>query len=101
MRKRSLLLLGAAVAVSMTACGTQKAAEETTSAAAAESGIYTPGTYTGTAEGYNGPVALDVTFSDSAITDIQIKNNHGIHTSDPVVFRERKNCIGFLFSPVI
>ena len=35
------------------------------------------------------------------ITDIQIKNNHGIHTSNPVVFRERQNCIRFLFSPVI
>ncbi len=36
---------------------------------------YTPGTYTGVATGYNGPVELDVTFSDSAITDIQIKTS--------------------------
>ena len=36
---------------------------------------YTAGTYTGTAEGYNGPVSLDVTFSEDAITDIQINSS--------------------------
>ena len=30
------------------------------------------GTYTGSAKGYNGPVSLKVTFSDSAITDIKV-----------------------------
>lgn len=35
---------------------------------------FTAGTYTGTGEGYLGPVSLDVTFSDSAITDIQINS---------------------------
>lgn len=33
---------------------------------------YTAGTYTGTAEGYNGEVKLDVTFSDTAIVDIKV-----------------------------
>lgn len=33
---------------------------------------FTPGTYTGTAEGYNGPVSLDVTFDENGITDIQV-----------------------------
>ena len=36
---------------------------------------YTAGTYTGTGEGYNGPVTLDVTFSDDAITDIEVKDS--------------------------
>lgn len=36
---------------------------------------YTAGTYTGTAQGYNGPVSLDVTFSEDAITDIQINTS--------------------------
>jgi fumarate reductase flavoprotein subunit len=44
---------------------------ETTEANDAEL-TFTAGTYTGTAEGYNGPVELDVTFSDTAVTDIQI-----------------------------
>lgn len=33
---------------------------------------FTPGTYTGTAEGYNGPVSLSVTFDETSITDIQV-----------------------------
>ncbi len=33
------------------------------------------GTYTGTAEGYNGSVSLEVTFSESGITDIQLKDS--------------------------
>ncbi len=36
---------------------------------------YTAGTYTGTGTGYNGEVTLDVTFSDSAITDIQVNTS--------------------------
>lgn len=36
---------------------------------------YTAGTYTGTGEGYNGTVTLDVTFSDDAITDIEVKDS--------------------------
>lgn len=36
---------------------------------------YTAGTYTGTGEGYNGPVVLEVTFSEDAITDIQVKES--------------------------
>lgn len=33
---------------------------------------FTPGAYQGTADGYNGPVTLSVTFSDSAVTGIEI-----------------------------
>ncbi len=36
---------------------------------------FTPGTYTGNAQGYNGPVALDVTFDEKGITDIQINTS--------------------------
>ncbi|MCD8083079.1 MAG: FAD-dependent oxidoreductase [Clostridiales bacterium] len=36
---------------------------------------YTAGTYTGTGAGYNGDVVLDVTFSDDAITDIQVNSS--------------------------
>ena len=33
---------------------------------------FTPGTYTGTAEGYNGPVELSVTFDEGAVTGIEV-----------------------------
>ena len=33
---------------------------------------FTAGTYTGTAQGYNGPVSLSVTFDETSITDIQL-----------------------------
>lgn len=36
---------------------------------------YTAGTYTGTGEGYNGPVTLDVTFSEEGITDIKVNTS--------------------------
>ncbi len=36
---------------------------------------FTAGTYTGTGEGYKGEVKLDVTFSDTAITDIQVNTS--------------------------
>lgn len=37
---------------------------------------FTAGTYTGTADGYNGPVALDVTFDEKGITDIQVNSSN-------------------------
>ncbi len=36
---------------------------------------YTAGTYTGTGEGYNGTVTLDVTFSEDGIEDIEVKES--------------------------
>lgn len=45
---------------------------------------YKAGTYSGTAQGMNGPVVLDVTFSDSAITDIQVQSHkETAHVGDP------------------
>ena len=36
---------------------------------------YEAGTYTGTAEGYNGPVTLGVTFSKDGIEDIEVTDS--------------------------
>lgn len=33
---------------------------------------YRPGTYTGTAEGHNGDLSVEVTVSESAITDVKV-----------------------------
>ena len=38
-------------------------------------GAYTPGTYEATAEGLNGPVTVDVTFSEDAIVDVTVKEH--------------------------
>ncbi len=48
--------------------------------AAASSGenvavTYTAGTYTGASEGYNGPVKLDVTFTEDGISEIAVKES--------------------------
>ena len=69
---------GATITSDAVKSAAQAAIDQATGAASAEAGelSYTAGTYTGTGEGYNGPVLLDVTFSDSAITDIQV-NSHG------------------------
>ena len=37
-----------------------------------ESGIYTPGTYTGEADGFGGTVTVTVTVDANAITDVQV-----------------------------
>lgn len=45
---------------------------------------YTAGTYEGTAMGMNGPVTLEVTFSNDAITDIKVKSSkETAHVGDP------------------
>ena len=46
-----------------------------TGAVAEQTALFTAGTYEGTAQGNNGPVAVAVSVSDSAITDIQIGDN--------------------------
>ena len=55
---------------------------------------FRPGTYTGTAKGYNGDVLLNVTFSENSIKDIQIAaSKETAHVGDsayPVVFEAIK-----------
>ena len=65
-----------------TSTGAKEAAAKAIAAAmgeevASEGGpvSYTAGTYTGEADGYNGKVVLDVTFSEDAITDIQVNSS--------------------------
>lgn len=55
--------------------GTSAEAEETTEAAAS-SGSLTAGTYTGIGQGKNGDVKVEVTFTESEITDIKV-TEHG------------------------
>ena len=73
--KRTLSLLLAFVMVLGLASCFGNTAQETTAAATAaseETGIYTPGTYTGTAAGKNGDVKVEVTFSANAIDSVKV-----------------------------
>ncbi len=53
---------------------------------------FVPGTYTGTSKGYNGPVALKVTFSDKAITEIAVagskETEHVGDSAYPILFKD-------------
>ncbi|MCM1231823.1 MAG: FAD-dependent oxidoreductase [Ruminococcus flavefaciens] len=64
---------------SLTSAGVKEAVADAIAQAKGESSSdaagelsFTAGTYTGTAAGYNGPVSLNVTFSDSAVTAVEI-----------------------------
>lgn len=73
--KRTLsLLLAFAMVLGLAACGGNTAQETTAAATAAseEAGIYTPGTYTGTAAGKNGDVKVEVTFSANTIDSVKV-----------------------------
>ena len=73
--KRTLsLLLAFVMVLGLAACGGNTARETTAAATAAseEAGIYTPGTYTGTAAGKNGDVKVEVTFSANAIDSVKV-----------------------------
>ena len=52
---------------------TQPAATE--APAAEETALYTPGTYTATASGRNGPVTVEVTFSENAIISAEVTDH--------------------------
>ena len=80
MKKLVSCLLASMVAVSLAGCsssGTASAAATSapSESAAASAASYKAGTYTGSAEGHNGTVSVDVTFTDDAISSIEIKEN--------------------------
>ncbi len=65
---------GATISCNAVNAAVQKCLDEA-SGAAAWDGSYTAGTYTATAAGHNGPLTLEVTFSESAITDIKVTDH--------------------------
>ena len=73
MKRFVSLMLVFGMVLALAACGAKPA--ETTAAtteAAAEEGIYTPGTYTGVGTGKNGDVKVEVTFSANAIESVKV-----------------------------
>ena len=71
MKKALALLLSCALAVSVTACGSTSSSSNQETAMS-----YTPGTYTVTTPGMKGDMTVDVTFSEDAITDIKVVDQH-------------------------
>lgn len=65
---------GATVSSNAVKAAVQKCLDEA-SGAAAWDGSYTAGTYTATATGRNGALTLEVTFSESAITDVKVTDH--------------------------
>lgn len=78
MKRILALTLCAALAVPLAGCGaaSSTSAPASSSANSAQPASYQAGTYTGVGTGMDGAIKLDVTFSDSAITDIQIQEQN-------------------------
>ncbi|MDD5851204.1 MAG: FMN-binding protein, partial [Galactobacillus timonensis] len=74
------------------------ATEEGTSSTGNTAVTFKAGTYTGTSTGYNGPVELDVTFSDNGIDDIAVKSSkETAHVGDvayDIMFADAKEAVG-------
>lgn len=67
MKRLGLILISLFMVLSCAACGQTK--EETKKAELK----FTAGSYTASAQGYNGEVSIEATFSENAITDIQVQ----------------------------
>lgn len=81
-RKTAALSMILAAAMMLQACSSQpKQSTEETAAApnagtqAAANGVYTPGTYTASAQGYGGDVTVTITVDESKITDVKIEGD--------------------------
>lgn len=90
MKKLLMGLMSAALVVSLAGCQGQSAgnsapaSQPETTQAQAESGIFTPGTYTGTAKGLNGDIVAHVTVSADKIEGITFdEHKESIGISDP------------------
>ena len=71
MKKFFAILLALSMVLSMAACGAPAKAEEAAPAEQAPAAAYTAGTYTAVAQGFGGPVSVEVTVDANAITDVK------------------------------
>ena len=75
--RKGFLKIAAAAAMSGVTAGALSACNAasgsaSTAASGSTAGLYTPGTYEGTAEGISSTVKVTMTFSDSAVTDVVV-----------------------------
>ena len=83
MKRLTAILLSLCMVLALAGCSTASgetteaaaAATEATTEAAQEAGGLTAGTYTASADGNNGPVTVEVTFSDTAITEVKVTDH--------------------------
>ena len=79
MNRRGFLKYAAASALGMGALGVMtgcSSKETASSSAASTSGaVYTPGTYTASAEGYGSDVTVTVTFDETSITNVVVDSS--------------------------
>ncbi len=83
------LTVDVATSASVTTGAIQRALQKALALASGEAAVndapisFVPGTYTAQAEGYNGPVTVEATFSDTAVTDIQVtQSGETAHVGD-------------------
>ena len=76
--RKGFIKIAAAAAMSGVTAGALAACNAASSSASASTsgaaGLYTPGTYEGTAEGISSTVKVTMTFSDSAVTDVVVRS---------------------------
>ena len=92
--RKGFLKIAAAAAMSGVTAGALaacNAASSSTAASAGAAGTYTPGTYTGTAEGISSTVKVTMTFSDSAVTDVVVDTSGETASYGAAAAEELKN----------
>ncbi len=81
MKRIGAVSLALLLAASLTACSTpaptptpspSATPSQSSQPGGSEAGVYTPGTYSGEAQGYGGPVTVEITGDGSSITDVKV-----------------------------
>ena len=97
MKKFLAILLAFSMVFSMAACGASAATEEKAPAEApveaAPAAVYTAGTYTATAQGFGGPVTVEVTVDANAITDFKVTGMEETPEYGGMAIREMKDAV--------
>ena len=84
-KKWTALLLAGAMVLALASCG-GKPEPTPTPEGQGEAGLYTPGTYSGSSEGRNGPLEVSVTFDANAITAVVVTSHtETASISDPAI----------------
>ena len=96
MKKILAILLVLSMVLGLAACGGAAATaepEETAAPAAEETATYTAGTYTAVAQGFGGPVTVEVTVDAKAITDFKVTGMEETPEYGGMAIREMKDAV--------
>lgn len=84
MKRQRLIALCLVLLLSFSAVGCSKTSDPQSDSSSNEKGIYTPGTYTGSAQGFGGVIEVTVTVDKDKITEVKaegLKETEGIGTN--------------------